>query len=425
MLQASVRHHAYVGSSFPSLEHRYCASASGATNVVPSEGSEIPIALGRKNYNSSVSSIPFNSSYQSSAPSSARSATPPEPQKCWHSPPLSGASSSSCSKRSISSEDDDDFPRKRFRCEPCERDFTTNRSLLRHQRESGKHRFQTSQDFPCSVCAAKFSRAHGRDRHCREQHGEGKIACSRCGKLIRSNAPHSNTYGQRCTSDNTKTVSEVASMVKAIALTPAQTLPSPSGIHARGPDRSHHATSDCKGVCFGKIGVEDSQKVETLCSKSETSYRKITRWASPKPPRPCTICGQEFEIFDEAALFKHLTGHLRDVKEAPYRCDKCALGFAHAADLRYHLRNAASGSCGYSFKHETACSGHHPRAQSFLAYAIFNQGIEQRPLLGPHERDSVRFALAVRNWEQSQLGAYSSTFSDLIVSENFARSFSS
>ena len=268
-----------------------------------------------------------------------------------------------------------DAPRKRFRCEPCEKGFTTKRALLRHNRENERHQRDFQPDFyQCANCLASFSRAHDRDRHHREQHGSGKTPCVICGKYVRPNAPHKNTSGHDCrVRHDSVNESDIAS------------------------------TDETSGVEKAGDTADISEKFRLLSIETpvpECALKHSRTQATGAKPLPCGICHKEFEVLDPRALAEHLNGHFAHLADAKHRCEPCQISFTHMSDLQRHQQSAAAGDCGFKFAHRSTCTGHHAPSKMYKYDPESDQ-------------DRFDFSYRLLHWEQSQLAAFHSSLDNL------------
>lgn len=124
----------------------------------------------------------------------------------------------------------------------------------------------------------------------------------------------------------------------------------------------------------------------------------------------CTICKRDYER-DVNDLRKHFYQHLEELKQNRHACEVCDIGFAHKRDLDYHLRAAGNGTCGFSFIHAAACTGHHPPQEK-------NEDVD----INDHDR--CRFGLLLREWEQSQLHLHQSSVQHVIKLSDLSRGLS-
>ncbi|KAK5680265.1 hypothetical protein LTS10_007192 [Elasticomyces elasticus] len=127
-----------------------------------------------------------------------------------------------------------------------------------------------------------------------------------------------------------------------------------------------------------------------------------------KKAQRCSICKKPYEE-DIISLRAHLDRHVHEFRAegtAP-TCDICEVGFASQADLDWHIRSVKKSipgqccgllpgheqpcrgyPCGFDFKHDGTCTGHHPPYSSVSAWT---------------ENDRFRFCQLLRKWEMSQM----------------------
>lgn len=298
--------------------------------------------------------------------------------------PTSTSSSSPDSIGSLKRPLDDnsaDESTKRFKCEPCNKYFKEHKSLLRHERENSKHRWQPTNmtsTFTCQLCPKTFARAHDRERHFKEQHHDGKVPCADCGKSMRPKVPHKCSAGTNLHTRHDSVVSESSSATTNTDLSTCQGL----------PEANHTAIMDKLSDQLNHTSLSSSVVCPSL-------YKKQVRAAKPNRLLPCGLCRIEFEIHDPTALFQHLKDHMNGFNGA-YRCEECEIEFVSASDLEKHLASAEKNDCGFLFHHRSPCTGHHP---------------PPRPKNGPRllldsDNDRFSFCYRLRAWEHSQLAAY-------------------
>ncbi|KAM3414805.1 hypothetical protein BST61_g9954 [Cercospora zeina] len=81
----------------------------------------------------------------------------------------------------------------------------------------------------------------------------------------------------------------------------------------------------------------------------------------------CDLCGDEFAS-DGDALVEHLGQHSFDFSEKRHKCDDCRIYFASERDLNRHLQSTnLTQHCGFTFRHNGPCNGHHPPTYSKLS----------------------------------------------------------
>lgn len=108
---------------------------------------------------------------------------------------------------------------------------------------------------------------------------------------------------------------------------------------------------------------------------------------------PCCLCGKSFET-DPDRLMQHLKEHFEACGMPKHECQTCKVSFVHPQDLQQHKRSANGGSCGYGFKHDVECTGHHPPQESLYNHATFLDRI--------------------REWEQSQLRVFRASVDKMV-----------
>ena len=172
---------------------------------------------------------------------------------------------------------------KRFNREFCNQSFTEHRSLLRHKRESGNHgpfSSRYTEKFSCLVCPKTFARIHDRERHCNEQHLDGKTVCTECGPRIRPISPHKNHQGKVCRRGLSHSLQESASSTTTTVTDLSRCRDSFDNISASFAVLENQL-----------VGRSKTQR--TMCL---TKLRKNVRNATVSKPIPCGICGLEFQV---------------------------------------------------------------------------------------------------------------------------------
>lgn len=280
-------------------------------------------------------------------------------------------------------EDNHSSPEKKFKCGLCDKSFTEHKSLLRHQRESKKHRSPTAatSEFSCDICEKTFARAHDLERHRQEQHFDGKIPCPACGKRIRPKTPHKNALGANCDGVRHDNSSQAAGVSNELH----SDLSYPQGVDEGITNAvMEKLTQDVRGITIGQGQLD------------MTTYKKQVRLKRTNRLLPCGICHTEFEINDACALAEHLKDHFKRFN-CGFWCDICEISFVHDTDYKNHLFNAANGDCGFTFIHAAPCTGHHrPPGRSNINDDRFN------------------FASRVRIWELSQLRVFLTSLEPLM-----------
>lgn len=176
------------------------------------------------------------------------------------------------------------------------------------------------------------------------------------------------------------------------------------------------SSGDSVSALSGRASAETVERVS-----SEGQSRKLPRWPKAtviqRPGRPdetvqiptivpqsCIFCEQSFHE-DLEKLLPHLREHLNSLK-SEFLCSICKIGFVHKRDLQKHVMCADMvGHCGFNFKHNTHCMGHHPP----------ETGLQKDELT---DFDRYRMCVQLRHWEQSQLRAYMAEIERLIATRN-------
>lgn len=263
---------------------------------------------------------------------------------------------------------------QRSRCAPCNRDFTSQRSLARHRRESDRHRTSLGASLGnhhCWDCAKSFVRAYDRERHSKEQHADGKVSCRDCAKLIRPRAPH------KC-------------------VNPGMNVPEPidrdAELAVAYPKNDTEEEESCGQMCFLGFGGHPNQTAQAGHGGSRQTIDNRARNPRARRRIACGICHKYFELRDPAALFSHLNEHFQALQTSPHKCAECEISFSHPSDLERHLRSAARGDCGFSFVHKMPCPGHHPPATHSRTTCRYSC-----------DDDRFNFSYRLSHWEQAQL----------------------
>ncbi|KXT11249.1 hypothetical protein AC579_6991 [Pseudocercospora musae] len=93
----------------------------------------------------------------------------------------------------------------------------------------------------------------------------------------------------------------------------------------------------------------------------------------------CDLCGETFSTRGDA-LAQHMGNHSLDFTEKRHKCDECRIYFANEKDLERHLQSSnLNQHCGFTFHHNTRCTGHHPPTY-FKAAFVNDHNLMQKHL---------------------------------------------
>ncbi|XP_072280821.1 uncharacterized protein [Pyxicephalus adspersus] len=213
-------------------------------------------------------------------------------------------------------------------CSQCQKLFTRNSDLLKHQRVH-----QRSQPIICTECGKSFTKKSLYIRHQRIHTGEKPFACGDWGKCFAVSA-HLTTHqrihtGEKpftCT-DCGKSFNQKASLIK----------------HRRThTGEKPFVCSDC-GKCFtSSANLTLHQRVHTgekpySCSVCGKSFRRSPNLISHlrihtgEKPYSCSVCNKFFT--NSSVLVRHQRTH---TGEKPYLCSECGKGLTRNSLLLKH-----------------------------------------------------------------------------------------
>ena len=276
-----------------------------------------------------------------------------------------------------------------YRCEACNKPFSAKRALKRHLKENKRHRRDaagssvTGAANRCRQCSKTFVRAHDYRRHRDEQHGDGKVTCPGCEKVIRRNAPHLDLQSRRCTGR--------AEVDDEDSDTSSQSTEADEPGYAQYEQPNGTNAPNCKG------------KKALRPAHLTADYNTGTHEPTLNEGRIlCGFCRRPFELWDNQALHEHLRLHFSQLVDG-HLCSVCDIKFVHLKDLNDHFRCASRiGRCGFTFTHQIICTGHHDPVTRASGYEA------------ALESDRFEFCYRLRLWEHAQLHAYLSSVSVLM-----------
>ncbi|XP_040292167.1 gastrula zinc finger protein XlCGF26.1-like isoform X2 [Bufo bufo] len=226
---------------------------------------------------------------------------------------------------------------KSYKCSECQKCFTRNADLVKHQRVHVQ-----SQSIICSDCGKTFAKNSMYVRHQRIHTGEKPFSCSECGKsfsvsahLITHQRIHTGEKPFAC-SDCGRSFNQKASLIK----------------HRRThTGEKPFVCADC-GKCF----------------TSSTNLTLHQRVHTGEKPYSCSVCGKCFR--SSPNLISHQRIH---TGEKPYSCSECGKFFTNSSVLVRHHRTHTGekpflcSECGKSFtrnsqliKHQMIHAGQRP-----------------------------------------------------------------
>ena len=359
---------------------------------------------------------------------------------------MSSSIPKSNSRKRPQEDDGCDKTAKKFKCEPCNKYFKEHKSLLRHERENSKHRWQplvSSSSFTCELCPKTFARAHDLERHFKEQHLAGKVPCSICSKRVRPKTPHKNADGLECVTKLDARSHVTAAFNKYCGDEHGSSTASYVTNREQGfPDDFHNNSTDDRdnGVCESvaqecdvepnlikldlsrpqgipeharhsiansilELGNQPTPFTPTKINTMDmVTYKKQVRTKRVGSLLPCGICYHDFEVNNIDMMAQHLVGHFRRL-DGEYRCEICEVSFVSKVDLNRHEYGAARGDCGFRFPHRAACPGHHkPQRQDRECTSMVS------------DDDRFDFMYRLRTWERWQLKTFVSSLTPLVDS---------
>uniref|UniRef100_A0A146ZZN3 Histone-lysine N-methyltransferase PRDM9-like n=1 Tax=Fundulus heteroclitus TaxID=8078 RepID=A0A146ZZN3_FUNHE len=219
---------------------------------------------------------------------------------------------------------------KSFRCDSCDKSFSTPAKLKQHQKNKACQKYHCSSElFPCSFCQFSFTAKSYLIKHIKRHHPVEFLSL--------------------CDAD-----------------TPADAL----------EKETEYACSHCGTNCADAEAIRSHACIRQLkvlylcndCGKSFTSHYSLKqhqRIHTGEKPYSCSHCSKSFSYVGQ--LNVHLRTH---TGEKPYLCTHCGESFRQSGDLKRHemkhtgVRPHVCSECSKSFS----------RPQSLKAHLLLHQG---------------------------------------------------
>ena len=258
---------------------------------------------------------------------------------------------------------------KKFYCEICNKSFTTNKSLIRHNLIHDK---EVRYRYSCSLCGREFREAYNLKVHMFSHTGERLFSCEICGKTY-NNRSNLNRHLQIHTGRKApkreypcklcdKVFSASGSRSRHMTL---HTGDKKYDKKCTVCDRSFRDVHNLKKhmithtgeknfgceICGKRFASKFSMQQHAMlihtdttprftcntCQKFFKSQYSLKRHESKhddgkKTERSCDTCGAEFS--DKYALKRHLSKHSEEKQQS---CSVCGIQFSEAAVLKLHM----------------------------------------------------------------------------------------
>ncbi|KAI5358796.1 putative Zinc finger C2H2-type [Septoria linicola] len=236
----------------------------------------------------------------------------------------------------------------RYRCS-CGKSYSEALRLSEHiQRCAGV------KNFPCHTCDKIFVTSEALRRHIALKHNGDREPCPECGVKFPSTYLPKHLASGLGGCDGTVQAASVPHLHKQSPAeqSPSQTFWTIEGDHSWRKQRAHDS------------GYVPDENEEVASQTMSFVTRLLQRPVSSTDKVFCDLCGDEFPAQGDA-LTAHMGQHSIDFSEKRHRCDDCRIFFANEKDLNRHLQAAnLTQHCGFTFRHNTNCTGHHPPTYS-------------------------------------------------------------
>lgn len=229
---------------------------------------------------------------------------------------------------------------EKYDCIPCQKNFSTKKQMLKHQRIIHGIRTPEERRHECQICHKKFQRPTLLESHTRVHTGEKPIQCGHCDKSFRTSKSLTKHLK---TSTHMKACGEFEE--KALEAT------------------KPFLCAQCGAKFFRKQGLlrhmqqlhSDERPYECeFCEykcKCKTNLKRHIELHKDERRFICELCGASFHA--HATLKEHHAYVHSDVRG--FVCPNCGKGFKGRSGLRRHIRSHSDARpficfCGQSYK---------------------------------------------------------------------------
>lgn len=261
-----------------------------------------------------------------------------------------------------------------IRCEDCNEVFAQQQTLKRHfgtRKHLNKLGKTSTATTSCPHCSKGFARNHDVQRHIGRAHKDvvARTSAQQSDETVYKEK-FSRALGHTAVTDCDQVLDDGEREDSGIAFL-SEPASDTSLANEEGPSPApNKGTSSSKDDnASSRVPAEDiERRMRNLNLFESTRLSRdalIKAGANPTPgsmisePR-CTECRQPYE-HDVKDLSDHLENHQIEQQYPLNSCNDCGVAFICAQDLQWHQESAATrGDCGFDFKHESKCTGHHP-----------------------------------------------------------------